>query len=103
MDGLKKGDFTVLEDGKPQAIQVFEFQKLEQAKLPELPPPPPLAANIIPMRKVETIQAPAAGQIQSARQAPALPLFRYVVHGRRGADPGAGRSAEIYRPADDLL
>lgn len=26
---LKKSDFTVLEDGKPQTISVFEFQKLE--------------------------------------------------------------------------
>ena len=26
---LKKSDFTLLEDGKPQTISVFEFQKLE--------------------------------------------------------------------------
>ncbi len=62
--GLKKEDFTVLEDGKPQAVTVFEFQKLKNDTLPTLPPPPPLAANVIPVRKVETIQAPAANQIQ---------------------------------------
>jgi VWFA-related protein len=64
VEGLKKQDFTVLEDGKAQAISVFEFQKLKNEELPTLPPPPPLAANVIPMRKIETIQAPAANQIQ---------------------------------------
>ena len=29
LSDLKKSDFTVLEDGKPQQISVFEFQKLE--------------------------------------------------------------------------
>src|SRR6184192_3345299 len=36
MPGLKKGDFTILEDGKPQPISVFEFQKLDT----DTPPPP---------------------------------------------------------------
>src|SRR6266849_10267133 len=31
VEGLKKDDFKLLEDGKPQTISVFEFQKLEQA------------------------------------------------------------------------
>jgi VWFA-related protein len=35
---LKKSDFTVLEDGKPQTISVFEFQRLEGDTL--LPPVP---------------------------------------------------------------
>ena len=65
VEGLKKEDFTILEDGKPQAVSVFEFQKLTRNRTARrLPPPPPLAANVIPVRKVETIQAPAAGQIQ---------------------------------------
>ncbi|HVW83821.1 MAG TPA: VWA domain-containing protein [Bryobacteraceae bacterium] len=35
---LKKGDFTVLEDGKPQQVSVFEFQKLDSDEpLPAVP------------------------------------------------------------------
>jgi VWFA-related protein len=51
---LKKSDFTLLEDGKPQQISVFEFQKLEGdvalAPVPAIKPinagapPPPKAA-----------------------------------------------------------
>ena len=64
VEGLKQGDFTIIEDGKPQAIQVFEFQKLKSEQLPVLaaPPPPPKDEPI--SRKVETINIPAAGQIQ---------------------------------------
>src|SRR5581483_10436416 len=36
---LRKEDFTVLEDGKPQAISVFEFQKLSSEPLPASPRP----------------------------------------------------------------
>jgi VWFA-related protein len=46
--GLKREDFTVLEDDKPQTISVFEFQKLELDPLPPVAPspgaPPPAAA-----------------------------------------------------------
>ena len=35
VEGLKASDFTVLEDGKPQPIKVFEYQRLEEAVLPE--------------------------------------------------------------------
>ncbi len=34
LDGLKASDFTVSEDGKPQQIKVFEFQRLEDTLLP---------------------------------------------------------------------
>ena len=39
IENLKQGDFTVLEDGKPQKISVFELQKLslEAAPPPEAP------------------------------------------------------------------
>ncbi len=33
---LKKDDFTVLEDGKPQAVSVFELQKIEGEVLPPI-------------------------------------------------------------------
>jgi len=37
IDSLTQNDFTVLEDGKPQKISVFEVQKLAM----EPAPPPP--------------------------------------------------------------
>ncbi|MGA2598572.1 MAG: VWA domain-containing protein [Bryobacteraceae bacterium] len=36
IEDLKKEDFQLLEDGKPQAISVFELQKLESAVLPPI-------------------------------------------------------------------
>jgi len=39
LDDLTEKDFTVLEDGKPQKISVFEHEKLSLD--PEPPPPPP--------------------------------------------------------------
>lgn len=36
IQGLKKEDFTVLEDGKPQPVSVFEFQKLTETAAPPL-------------------------------------------------------------------
>jgi VWFA-related protein len=39
IEGLKKEDFTVLEDGQPQTVAVFEFQKLTAEPLPLAPPP----------------------------------------------------------------
>ncbi|MBI3693378.1 MAG: VWA domain-containing protein, partial [Acidobacteria bacterium] len=37
IEGLKKEDFTILEDGKPQTISIFEFQRLTLAPLPASP------------------------------------------------------------------
>jgi VWFA-related protein len=39
IEGLTQKDFTVTEDGTPQAIKFFEFQQLSEAPEP-LPPPP---------------------------------------------------------------
>src|ERR1700737_2205404 len=39
IDTLKKEDFQLLEDGKPQSISVFELQKLESDVLPPLVTP----------------------------------------------------------------
>ena len=58
---LKKSDFTVLEDGKPQTISVFEFQRLESDAL--LPPVP--ASKPVP-------NTPAAAAAPAARK-PATP------------------------------
>jgi len=60
VEGLKVNDFTVTEDGKPQQVKVFEFQKLEEdvlpapaaaapaaAPTPEVAPPPPTVAPAV--------------------------------------------------------
>src|SRR5262249_35837899 len=64
VEGLKKEDFTIMEDGKPQAVQVFEFQKLKMDQLPTLAPPPPPSKEEPVSRKVETINMPVTGQVQ---------------------------------------
>jgi VWFA-related protein len=38
IEGLKASDFTVSEDGKPQEVKVFEFQRLEDEAAPQLQP-----------------------------------------------------------------
>ena len=45
-EDLKKSDFNIFEDGKPQEISVFEFQKLVSRPLPAVPIPPP--APLVP-------------------------------------------------------
>ncbi|MFN9460198.1 MAG: VWA domain-containing protein, partial [Acidobacteriota bacterium] len=37
---LKRGDFRIFEDGKPQQIAVFEYQKLDSTPVPPVPIPP---------------------------------------------------------------
>jgi len=46
IENLKPSDFTVTEDGKPQEVKVFEYQRLEESPLP--PPAPALAARPAP-------------------------------------------------------
>lgn len=53
IENLAPADFEVLEDGKPQKISVFEFQRLEE---PAGAPPPPAAPAL----------APAQGRISSS-------------------------------------
>lgn len=72
---LKKEDFTVLEDGKPQAISVFEFQKLEGDAL--LPPVP--AIKPVP-DKTAAVNKPAAARTVvnvGPTSAAAAPVIRY--------------------------
>jgi VWFA-related protein len=47
VEGLSANDFTVTEDGIPQTIRFFEFQRL-----PAAPEPLPAAANVAPLRKL---------------------------------------------------
>ena len=54
VSGLNKSDFQVIEDGKAQKIDVFEFQKLENdTAAPDMPAAPPaLMAGSTPVPKV---------------------------------------------------
>ncbi len=65
--GLKRDDFTLIEDGKPQKISVFEFQKLDSEPLPEQSKE--FASRTAPKPKVasqraQTISTAAPGQIK---------------------------------------
>ncbi len=63
IDGLKASDFTVLEDGKPQKVSVFEFQRLTSD--PEPPPTLALSDQLkLPEAPKTTITAETPGQIQ---------------------------------------
>jgi VWFA-related protein len=63
VEGLKASDFSIFEDGKPQKIAVFEFQKLST----EIAPPPPLSLADqleLPKTPKTTITVAAPGQVQ---------------------------------------
>ena len=61
LTGLTKESFTVLEDGKPQNISIFEFQKLDGAT----PPKPTLPATASTTdAKAQVITTRSAGEIQ---------------------------------------
>jgi VWFA-related protein len=63
IEGLKRTDFTVLEDGKPQKMAVFEFQKLSAD-----PAPPEASLTLEEQQelpqKVQQITVKSAGQVQ---------------------------------------
>src|SRR6516165_7127057 len=63
IEGLKPTDFTLLEDGKPQKISVFEFEKLATDPLPEKPPTLE-DDDIIPAAPVKMITTEEPGKIQ---------------------------------------
>jgi VWFA-related protein len=63
VEGLKAGDFTVLEDGKPQKVSVFEYQRISSK--PEPPPELKLEDQFaLPEAPKTTITAATPGQIQ---------------------------------------
>lgn len=64
IENLKASDFTVLEDGKPQTISVFQFQKLAMDPAP--PPPPPTLGDekALPEDPKTTITTEAPGKVQ---------------------------------------
>src|SRR5262249_12072983 len=60
VEGLTKADFKLLEDGKPQNIAVFEFQKLEDAPPVTVKTAEPTAEQSIAAPKPVAPKAPAA-------------------------------------------
>ena len=66
IEGLKKESFTVLEDGKPQAVSIFEFQKLTLDPLPLAPPPLDRALFEAPERVPDepAIRPPEPGKVK---------------------------------------
>src|ERR1700722_8992798 len=59
VEDLKKDQFTLLEDGKPQQISVFEVQHLNGETLPPLEAPAPTLKT----RGAESKPAPAAAPV----------------------------------------
>ncbi len=65
---LKKSDFTLFEDGKPQTISVFEFQKLEgDTLLPPVPASKPAAEAPQPAAPRKTAAAAPVIRYQDRR------------------------------------
>ena len=64
IDNLTQNDFTVLEDGKPQKISVFEVQKLGMEPAPPEPPPTLDDVNAIPEPPKTAITTETPGKVQ---------------------------------------
>ncbi|SPE33592.1 conserved exported hypothetical protein [Candidatus Sulfopaludibacter sp. SbA6] len=64
IDNLKAEDFVVLEDGKPQKVQIFEHQQLSVEPEPPEPPPSLDDRNALPEAPKTIITAEHPGQIQ---------------------------------------
>jgi VWFA-related protein len=64
IEDLKQNDFTLLEDGKPQKISVFEFQRLTMDPAPPEKPPSLEEAGAEPVAPVKMITSEAPGQVQ---------------------------------------
>jgi VWFA-related protein len=64
IDALDKNDFVVLEDGKPQKVEIFEHQKLTLEPEPPDPPPALEEKNELPPPPKTTIQSEGATHIQ---------------------------------------
>src|SRR5260370_42632149 len=74
---LKKDDFVILEDGQPQKLSVFEFQKLnDTTAAPAEPPPPPKIADAAPAARAQQITA-TPGRIQYQDRRLTVLLFAF--------------------------
>src|SRR5205085_7079785 len=72
---LRNEDFTVLEDGKPQSISVFEFQRLSTD--PAAEPPKPSIVKAAPQRQA-TITTAAKGKVQYQDRRLVVMLFDFT-------------------------
>src|SRR5215212_5380183 len=64
IEGLTQKDFTLLEDGKPQTIKVFEFERLSTDPAPPEKPPSLDDANDLPAPPIKMIATEEPGKIQ---------------------------------------
>jgi VWFA-related protein len=71
--GLTKNDFEVLEDGKPQQVSVFEFQRLDSDDVQRKPVP---AINSAPVTPAAQSAAPQRGPSAQLSGAP-RPVIRF--------------------------
>ena len=64
IDSLDKDDFIVLEDGKPQTVNIFEHQKLTMDPEPPDPPPSLEDKNALPPPPRKVIASEGATKVQ---------------------------------------
>src|SRR3954452_18474472 len=64
IEGLTQKDFTLLEDGKPQTIKVFEFERLSTDLAPPEKPPSLDDVNDLPEPPTKMITSEEPGKIQ---------------------------------------
>src|SRR5215831_5487742 len=64
IEGLSQKDFTLLEDGKPQDIKVFEFERLSLDPAPAEKPPSLEDTNELPEPPTKMITSEEPGKIQ---------------------------------------
>ena len=81
--GLKKEDFTVAEDGKPQTISFFDYEELSET--PVAPPPPAAASEAKPAPAAAAIP-PAAAAIPAAPPTDLKPLTANQISPEKSGD-----------------
>jgi VWFA-related protein len=64
IEGLTQKDFTILEDGKPQEIRIFEFERLASEPAPPEKPPSLDDVNADPEPPVKMITSEEPGKVQ---------------------------------------
>jgi VWFA-related protein len=79
IEDLKKGDFTLTEDGKAQPVSVFDFQKLDLETAPPVPATKPDAAAATPAKAAEVSAAaqPAPAPAPEQTKPAAKQIIRY--------------------------
>jgi len=98
VEDLKKGDFTLTEDGKAQQIAVFDFQKLDVTSAPPVPAIKPANGNpatpAAPAAPAARPTAMSGAVVQSAQPAPAAASSQATAVATR---PGAAKPIIKYQ------